>query len=305
MRRSLEGSMGKRLRWRWVTAVSVAIVLTTSAGADESSWGRMMTPSSPPARALGGHARGCLGGAEPLPLDGLGYQVMRPSRNRFFGHPVAVEFVRELAEAMRLTGHDDLLIGDLAKPRGGPILHGHRSHQTGLDIDIWFLAASRTLSAQEREVMSAISMVAGQGTQLDVAVWTGEQVELLRTAAAFPQVDRIFVNAAIKQELCLTVNDDRSWLAKLRPWWGHDDHFHVGLRCPEDEIGCFDRPPVPAGDGCDETLTWWFSEEAAEELRKLRATPPRPLTLDDLPPACRAVLADGGEEFSPAGAEGW
>ena len=124
--------------------------------------------------------------------------------------------------------------------------------------------------------MSAISMVAGQGTQLDVAVWTGEQVELLRTAAAFPQVDRIFVNAAIKQELCLTVNDDRSWLAKLRPWWGHDDHFHVGLRCPEDEIGCFDRPPVPAGDGCDETLTWWFSEEAEATERTSRRWHGRP-----------------------------
>jgi penicillin-insensitive murein endopeptidase len=301
--------MEKRLRWGRVTVASVFFVLMASGAlemswADESSWGPMMTPTSSPARAVGGHARGCLDGAEPLPIDGLGYQVMRPSRNRFYGHPVAIEFVRELADAMHAKGHEDLLVGDLAQPRGGPILHGHRSHQTGLDIDIWFLPApARTLSAQEREVMSAISVVAGHGTGLYVAVWTEQHVELLRTAAAFPQVDRIFVNAAIKQELCLTVHDDRSWLAKLRPWWGHDDHFHVGLHCPEGDVECFDRAPVPAGDGCDHTLAWWFTEEAAEELRKSRAAPSRPLTLDDLPSACRAVLAAGGEQVSPTDAD--
>ena len=47
-----------------------------------------------------------------------------------------------------------------------------------------------------------------------------------------------------------------------------------------------------AGDGCDGSLAWWFSEEAKEELRKARARPPSPrLTLDDLPEACRSILS--------------
>ena len=42
-----------------------------------------------------------------------------------------------------------------------------------------------------------------------------------------PLVQRIFVNAAIKKALCREAGDDRAWLEKVRPWWGHDYHFHV------------------------------------------------------------------------------
>jgi penicillin-insensitive murein endopeptidase len=300
--------MSKRSAWGWAIAAAVLIAAPVIPAAEsEPDWGDVALPSAPPARAIGGHARGCLAGAAPLPLDGTGYEVMRPSRNRFYGHPVAVDFVREFAAAMRAKGWPGLLVGDLARPRGGPMGQGHHSHQTGLDIDIWFQPApERILSPPEREEISAISMVDEQGTGVDLATWTADRVELLRTAAGFPQVDRIFVNAAIKQGLCRSVGDDRDWLAKIRPWWGHDDHFHVGLRCPEGDPACVDRqPPVPMGDGCDATLAWWFSEEAKEELRKLRAAPPRPLTLDDLPPACRSVLADTDREVIPVSGGGY
>ena len=284
----------------WAIAAAVLGAALASASAAENG----PSPSdivAGTALAIGNHARGCLAGAVPLPFDGVGYQVMRPSRNRFYGHPLAVDFVREFGAAMRAKGWHDLLIGDLGQPRGGPMGWGHRSHQTGLDIDIWFLPTSEPLSPREREEISAVSLVDEQGTGVNPATWTAAYVELLHTAADFPQVDRIFVHAAIKQELCLSVGDDRGWLSKIRPWWGHDDHFHVGLRCPDGEAACIDRqPPVPAGDGCDDTLAWWCSEEAKEKLRELRAASPRPLTLDDLPPACRSVLAGGEEELVPA-----
>ena len=298
--------ISKRCACGWSIAAGVlgAALAGAAAAEGEPSGGNL--PSTP-ALAIGSHARGCLAGAVPLPLDGAGYQVMRPSRNRFYGHPVAVDFVREFAAAMRAKGWNDLLIGDLGPPRGGPMLQGHRSHQTGLDIDIWFLPfGERALSLPEREEISAMSLVNEQENGVNPANWTAAYVELLHTAADFPQVDRIFVNPAIKEELCASVGDDRGWLAKIRPWWGHDDHFHVGLRCPEGEGACVDRqPPVPAGDGCDATLAWWFSEEASEKLRELRSAPPRPLTLDDLPPACRSVLAGSDEQVVPASGVGY
>lgn len=293
--------MDRRLGWRWAAAATLVITLAARvAVADERRWDQL-TPSPPPAGAIGGHASGCLAGAEPLPLDGLGYQVMRPSRKRYYGHPTTIELVRELAGVMHASGRGPLLVGDLAQPRGGPMLSGHRSHQTGLDVDIWFVAGPAwTMSFEEREGMSPISMVDRQGIEVDPTIWTAEHVDLLRIAADFPQVDRIFVNAAIKQQLCRTVGEDRSWLAKIRPWWGHDQHFHVRLRCPADSIECLDQQPsVPAGDGCDETLAWWFSEDAEEELRKLQAKPARPMTLDDLPSGCRVVLTGSDAEFGP------
>lgn len=273
---------------------SLLLSLLAAAAVAEGSFGDVAVATPAPARVIGGHARGCLAGGEALPLDGAGYQVMRPSRNRFWGHPQLIDFITQFAEKAHADGWPGLLIGDLAQPRGGPMLSGHRSHQSGLDVDIWFLAAPpQRLSESEREETPAVSMLS-EGGQTISSAWTEEHVRLLRTAASFPQVDRIFINPVIKRELCQTVGQDRAWLAKLRPWWGHDAHFHVGLHCPSQDNECLERlPPVPEGDGCDASLDWWFSTEAREELRKGAAAPrPRP-TLDELPPACREVLTGG------------
>jgi penicillin-insensitive murein endopeptidase len=168
---------------------------------------------------------------------------------------------------------------------------GHGSHQTGLDADIWLTPAPREpLSPAAREELSAVSMVPPDGRRVDEARWTPEHVALLRAASSFPEVDRIFVNPAIKRALCEAAQGDRRWLTRIRPWWGHDAHMHVRLRCPRGESQCVDQPPPPPGDGCGAELDWWFGEEAQAELARRRATPSRKLTLADLPAACRTVL---------------
>src|SRR5438046_5938360 len=53
-------------------------------------FGREVTPSAGPAQAIGAYERGCLSGAVALPADGPNWQVMRPSRNRAWGHPVLI-----------------------------------------------------------------------------------------------------------------------------------------------------------------------------------------------------------------------
>jgi penicillin-insensitive murein endopeptidase len=174
---------------------------------------------------------------------------------------------------------------------------GHRSHQIGLDVDIWFLPAPLTLlTPVDREEVSAISMVASDGQSVDPMNWTPWQATLLEQAALDPRVDRIFVNPAIKRALCESATTDRAWLQKVRPWWGHDDHFHVRLLCPEGEDACVQTEPMPAGDGCDASLEWWFSAEAKEVLQQRAKEPPKTLTLDDLPPACRAILSGASAE---------
>ncbi|MGF1640774.1 MAG: penicillin-insensitive murein endopeptidase [Rhodospirillales bacterium] len=282
--------MRRRRTAALVLGLILGLAIAGSGTAAGSEWGRVAGPAPLPARAIGGHSLGCLAGAEALPLDGPGYQVMRPSRQRFYGHPRLIRFVEAFAARMRAHGWDGLLVGDLAQPRGGPMTSGHASHQTGLDVDIWFDPESRPLDAVERERRPATSLVAADGTDVEAERWTDGHLVLLRTAASFPEVDRIFVGAAIKERLCRTVEGNRDWLARIRPWWGHVHHFHVRLRCPDDEAACRDQEPLPAGDGCDASLAWWFSDEAAAELARLRALPPRVIALADLPPACRAVL---------------
>lgn len=275
-----------------VLTAALLMVPADGRGDDLPDWREVTSPGAGTApQVFGGHARGCLDGAVPLPLGGVGYQVMRPQRNRFWGHPALIDYIERLAAALAVQGWPGLLIGDLSQPRGGPMPGGHRSHQTGLDVDIWFASAPPVpLTDEERERLAAVSVVAAGGDEVGAA-WTEELATVLRTAAGFAEVDRIFVNATIKRELCRTTGDDREWLSRLRPWWGHDDHFHVGLRCPMDDAACLDRqPPVPAGDGCGSELDWWFSAEARGETGAKPSPPPKRPTLEDLPPACRIVL---------------
>jgi len=101
-----------------------------------------------------------------LPLVGDGYQVMRPSRNRYYGHPLLIRLVERLGQQAAAQG-GRLLIGDLGQPRGGPMPNGHRSHQSGLDVDVWFLQQprGRTLARAETEQIEMLSMIrATEGT---------------------------------------------------------------------------------------------------------------------------------------------
>jgi penicillin-insensitive murein endopeptidase len=261
------------------------------ADAAQRLFGAETAPAPGPALAIGAYAKGCLEGAAPLPADGPNWQVMRPSRNRAWGHPVLIAFVERLAARAAAVGWPGLLVGDIAQPRGGPMLTGHGSHQIGLDADIWLTPMpNRRLAAVEREEMSAVDVVAGDGQGVDSTAWTPEHARLLRTAASDPAVARIFVNPAIKRELCRSAGSDRAWLARIRPWWGHSYHFHVRLSCPAGEPQCDDQEPVPPGDGCGKQLAWWFTPEA----RHPPAGRPKPLLLADLPPACAALVRPAG-----------
>ena len=246
-------------------------------------------PAQLPAEAIGAYGKGCVAGAMPLAPEGPGWQVMRLARARNFGHPKLVAWIQALAAGARQDGWPDLLIGDMAQPRGGPMLTGHASHQLGLEVDIWLTPApaQRVLTMEEREEMPAIDMV--QPDLLEVnADFTPAHLALLRRAALSPEVDRIFVNAAIKRAACRGTTGARGWLRKLRPWPGHSHHFHVALKCPN--AGCADRNPIPPGEGCGKELAHWFREEVRFPKPK-REVPPRILSLNDLPKACRKVLA--------------
>jgi penicillin-insensitive murein endopeptidase len=104
-------------------------------------------------------------------------------------------------------------------------------------------------------------------------------------------VTRIFVNAAIKTALCREAGTDRDWLAKVRPWWGHAEHFHVRIACPADSPECQPQPPPEASDGCGHELDFWFKESTLHPTPPLIPPKPKPpLTLSGLPAACKRVV---------------
>ncbi len=259
-------------------------------------FGAATSPAPLAARAIGTYSRGCLAGAMALPVNGPNWQVMRLSRNRNWGHPRLIAYLEELAKGARAIGWPGLLVGDMAQPRGGPMLTGHSSHQIGLDADIWLTPMpNRVLSRSERENMTAVSMLRDP-LNVDRGLWTPTHTRLIKLAAAYPQVERIFVHPAIKQALCDQAGQDRAWLSKVRPWWGHYYHFHVRIACPPGSASCKGQKEVEGGDGCGAELDGWFQRLLQAELDRAQPETPskaRPLTLADLPNDCRTVLASG------------
>jgi penicillin-insensitive murein endopeptidase len=255
-------------------------------------FGRPPLPSDQAPLPIGSYAKGCLAGALPLPIDGPSWQVMRLSRNRHWGMPQLISYVERFsADVAEKDASPGLLIGDMAQPRGGPMASGHASHQTGLDVDIWFVPMpTRVLAAGEREAMSAVSLLMPGRLAIDPAKWSSLYARILKRAVSYPEVGRIFVSAAIKQQLCDTAGGDRDWLRKIRPWSGHEDHFHVRLDCPPGIASCVGQPPPPPGDGCGADLAAWFKPKPPPQQPVKPVKPKPPLTLSGLPDACTGVL---------------
>lgn len=266
-------------------------------------FGAMKTASPGPAQVIGTYAKGCAAGLVQLPETGPTWQAMRLGRNRNWGHPVLVQFIEDLSQQARAIGWRGLYVGDMAQPRGGPARSGHLSHQTGLDADIWYTPPPRLdLSAAAREKLSAMDIRTRDMRALN-GNWTPQHMALLKAAASDPRVDRIFVTAPAKIEMCrLAGPGDRSWLQKIRPLYGHNDHFHVRLKCPAGSPQCLTQTPTVAelsngDDGCDASLTWWVTTYL-DDLKKPSKGPkkrvrgPHDYTLADLPKTCTRVLQD-------------
>lgn len=248
-------------------------------------WAQQVTPSHGSAEAIGGYAAGCLQGAVALPENGTGYQILRPRQKRFYSHPVMEQYVLDLARQSKKVGLSDILVGDMAMAKGGPFNSGHRSHQSGLDTDIWFRFASKPLSATARNNIKSLDMVDFRRNKVNKNFGT-QQMTLLKLAAQDPRVERIFVNPPIKKAMCEQfAASGPSWLGKLRPWFGHSAHFHVRLHCPVGSKDCEPQKPSPPGDGCGAELDSWLTKPA------MVSSKPVPNRMPQLPDRCELLLS--------------
>jgi penicillin-insensitive murein endopeptidase len=285
----------------------IALLMPLPAQAEKLAnklFGAADQPSQQDAMPIGTYARGCAAGLIELPETGPTWQAMRLSRHRNFGHPLLVQYLEDLSQTATQIGWRGLYIGDMGQPRGGPMTSGHASHQIGLDADIWMLPPnSLSLSRKDRENISSIAVRSADQKSV-TANWTPRHAALLKAAASDPRIDRIFVAAAVKIEMCKAAKrSDKKWLQKIRPIAGHDTHFHVRLKCPKGATLCETQSPTVSelsngGDGCDDTLAWWVSDAYLNPKPVKNPGPPPPrkkgpreFTMADLPRQCAAVLS--------------
>lgn len=287
-------------RFAWAVLAGAALLAASIFGAPQAHaeqlaknlFGAKDLPAATAPQSIGFYSKGCFSGGVAIATDGPTWQAMRLSRNRRWGHPTMIALIEKLSRDAVADGWPGLLLGDISQPRGGPMMTGHASHQIGLDADIWFTPMpNRRLTPSERENMSATSLVNEKTHRVIDKLWTPAHERLLKRAASYPEVERILVNPGIKKKLCDTVTGDRSWLRKVRPFWGHDYHFHVRIGCQPGSPDCKRQEATPASDGCDKSLAWWFTEEPWRPNQNPDAPKARDImTMASLPKACRAVL---------------
>lgn len=293
-----------------IRAIPLALLLGLSAlpaSAEKLAnqlFGAHATPSQQAPMPIGSYAKGCAAGLVQLPETGPTWQAVRLSRHRNFGQPELIQYLVDLSYTATQIGWRGLYIADMSQPRGGPMTSGHASHQIGLDADIWMVPPkSLQLSRKERDSISSIPVRSADQRSV-TRNWTPQHHALMKAAASDPRVDRIFVAAAVKIEMCKTAKRrDTAWLQKIRPIEGHDTHFHVRLKCPAGATACQTQTPTvdelsKGGNGCDDTLTWWVTDylnppkstgkpKDPEEPKRH----PRQFTMADLPAQCAAVLS--------------
>ena len=254
--------------------------------------------------AHGFYTKGCLAGGVAIPVDGPNWQAMRLSRNRRWGHPNLIRMIEELSYKANKDGWNGLMVGDISQPRGGPMLTGHRSHQMGLDADIWFNPMpNKRMTYKDRENTSAVSVLKMGSVYVDQKRWTRAHTMVLYHAASFPGVERVLVHPGVKKQLCDSVRGNRKWLNKIRPTWGHHYHFHVRMGCPRGSPHCKRQNSTGTKTGCnDGSLDWWFNVEFNPNKKKPKTKPKkrRELVLRDLPEACQAVLSAGAPTLEQA-----
>lgn len=240
--------------------------------------------------SIGSYTAGCIRNSAALSMDGNGYQVIRPSRGRYYAHPETIGFIEYLSTKAKNDYDATLLIADISQKTGGPMPDDHSSHQIGLDADILLwqhpIATKYTLTTTQREHIHPQSVLDENKTGVDSFKWAEVNEAILRITATDARVDRIFLNPVIKKKLCAQYPGE-PWLGKVRPWYGHDGHFHVRLKCPTGNTLCKSQKPIETtGDGCGADLASWFTPDGTIKTRKKSGSSIQ----KPLPDECAAIM---------------
>lgn len=281
---------------KWIFLVSILLIgcqTTHKKLPEKVTLAHRVNPTPGDSESLGGYSLGCLRGGKTFKGNENGIVISQSRRGRFWGHSQLIDLLTELGEFSYQRHKKFLILGDLSLSRGGPTFGGHSSHQNGLDVDIWFEVLSKKPHWDWIETQEMKTVLTKTGFNKDFGK---VQISILDYLSQDERVARIFVHPKIKKFLCENKKIKSDGLRKIRPWYGHDDHLHLRLKCSPKDKECVDQKEPEEGDGCDQ-LDWWFSEEAKSELEK-RVYTFQSQKLDyieknhNLPESCKTIYED-------------
>lgn len=267
-----------------VTASAAAIPLTKSG--DESSSGRTRRTSRPAtvpkilqaratttaaiteSRSLGWPWQGQLiSGVAMNESETIRYIEPREREEHFFGTAALVDLIEHAASsvAAELPG-SKLTVGDLSRRRGGTII-GHKSHQSGRDIDVGFYLQREDGTPYYQDKFMFVgrrgNVPRAEGVRFDDARnWHFVQT-LLQSES--PRVQFIFVSRGVRSRLLqeavrqgvssALLERAADVLNQPANAESHADHFHVRIHCPG--MPSIVRGPQYTDGTCRDKAPFW------------------------------------------------
>lgn len=228
--------------------------------------------------SVGSPHAGSLQGAERLPAD-RAYRIRNP-RRAFATHATVQWLQRGFAELLQDDPTSPVLyVLDLSAEHGGP-LSGHRSHQSGRDVDLAYYHDRCGGLCRQRRLQPA---------QLDAP----RQWRFLKHFLRRGQLEFGFIDYRLQQRLYRAAAADGATRVELARWFQyprgqdfpagvlrhvprHRDHMHLRFVCPAEDKRCrptrlvAKRLSVP-GRPEQRVMTLWLSEaeRADGELSEL------------------------------------
>jgi penicillin-insensitive murein endopeptidase len=190
--------------------------------------------------------------------DGFPLKIMWPAKERHFATANMAGVLKAMAEFMQTKIKDyKLVLGDVSGPHGGALYNkygklSHKGHENGTDADI-----SYVVKTPEKELNSLVNR-----GRLSRDLMLPEQWALMKFAFQTGQALVIFVDPAIKHALCyeaqqegdLKSSADRGVgyevLRRIYTLSGHDTHFHLRIKCGDNNPRCRNQLLTFGDSGC-------------------------------------------------------
>lgn len=222
--------------------------------------------------SAGSHSKGALIHGTAMAFEGTGYVVHRDwrSRDHRYGTQEMVAWLTALfADVSRADPDNVVFLGDLSGRQGGDVAK-HRSHASGRDVDIFFVASDRAgkpmhdlpamihFDREGRAVRWSPAKPSAIHDRVPEAVFDARRnwaVVRAMLSNRSVEVQWIFIHEALGALLIAeaeregappeVVEKARALLHQPTDSQPHDDHMHVRVFCtPTDRsFGCTDKGP--------------------------------------------------------------
>lgn len=156
-------------------------------------------------------------------------------------------------------GRQPVWVGDISKKNGGQLAH-HKTHQRGLDADIAYLVyRHKPTGHRAQKLHDRFTEQFGMHGQLEENFDLESNYNLMARLMSEPTTFKIFVGCAIYDALeSYDQKKSNSIMKNIYAEKGHEDHFHIRLKCPDEAANCSEQ--------------WWQDPEARPRRQKKKAS---------------------------------